>query len=408
MFRPDNPVPSPITNPSVSDWPASDWPDQAKRPIFAWLASIALHTALLVLVGIVTNRTLGGLDAPQDGLRDAIPGETGVDAEREISVALVHRIASLETTTESSDAAVTTATQSGAESASESDQTPGGSGNSTDTSAASPTVSQSMPPGFTPPINLAGVLAELLAAPEPGSNAAVTSGGGIGSGGLGDLGNDSGDGRNAKAGDRGLQAAGGGASSAASLFGVTGVGSRIVYVIDRSDSMNGNAGRPLLAAKTELIRSLDALKESQFFQFVLYNDEPRPYRSASSLGNAVQMIQAEKQAIKRAQSYIESVDAFGGTNHADALRIALRMRPDVIFFLTDGRVPGLSDRELSDLRRMADSYGTTIHGIEFGTQPTPHPSSFIPLLASASGGQYRYFDVTNFSSTGQWLVKPNP
>lgn len=404
MFRPNNPVPH-------SDYPipSSDWPDHSKRPIHAWLASIAFHAALLILVGIATDRTLSGLSDDRDGLRDTSGDDSGVDKEREISVALIHRITHREPAAENADsAATTTTTQSGSQSTTQPDQSPGGSGDASDVSATAATASRSMPPGFTPPINLDGVLAEWLAAPEPGTNAAVTSGGGLGRGGLGDLGNDFGDGQSAKAGDRGLQAAGGGASSAASLFGVTGIGSRIVYVIDRSDSMNGDGGRPLLAAKNELIRSLDALKQSQFFQFVLYNEEPRPYRGADSAGNAVQMIQAEKPAIKRAQAYIESIAAFGGTNHADALRIALRMRPDVIFFLTDGLLPSLSDRELSDIARIADSDGTTIHGIEFGTQPTPDPSSFVPRLAAASRGQYRYFDVTRFSSTGQWHLNPAP
>ncbi len=405
MFRAESPVPSPTSPQSLSGWPSSDWPDQAKRPIFAWLASIALHTVLLILVGATTDRALSGLADPQDGLRSASPGETGADAEREMSVALVHRIASPEPAAETAAADMTTAAEPGAQTATQSDQSPGGSGSANDSPAA-PTASQSMPPGFAPPIDLEGLMAEIMAAPEPGANAAMTTGGGIGRGGLGDLGTDSGDGKNAKPGDRGLKAAGGG-GSAASLFGITGSGNRIVYVIDRSDSMNGYGGRPLMAAKTELIHSLAALQQSQFFQLILYNEQPSPYRGVQSTGTAVQMIQAETAAIKRVQSYVESVGAFGGTHHADALRLALRMRPDVIFFLTDGRVPSLSDRELSDIGRIANSYGTTIHGIEFGTAPAADPTSFVPLLASASGGKYRYFDVTGFSTSGDWNLKPN-
>ncbi len=397
---------SPAVNPLTSQWPASDWPDQTKQPIFAWLASVALHTVLLILFGVSSNPTLRGLNAPQDGLRDAVPGDSGANLEREISVALVHRIASPEPTAENATADMTTETETGAESATQTDQSPGGSGRASDSTAA-PTASRSMPPGFAPPIDLDGVLAELLAAPEPGATAGLTTGGGIGRGGLGDLGVDSGDEANAKPGDRGLKAAGGGGGSAASLFGIAGIGNRIIYIIDRSDSMNGNGGRPLMAAKTELIHSLAALKESQFFQLILYNEAPSPYRGVQSMGAAVQMIQADTAAIKRVQSYVETVNAFGGTNHIDALRLALRMRPDVIFFLTDGRVPSLSDQELSEIGRIAESYGTTIHGIEFGVAPATDPTSFVPRLASASGGKYRYFDVTSFSTSGEWDLKPN-
>jgi hypothetical protein len=359
----------------------------------------------LILVGIAADRTLKGMEHPQNGLRDAIPSKTDAAAETEISVALVHRTTSPEPAAQAEAADTTTVSEPGTESAIQTDHSPGGRGNENDSTAAS-TTKRSMPPGFAPPVDLDGVLADMMAAPDPGASGAATSGGGIGRGALGDLGIDSGDGDKGKRGDRGLKAAGGGTGGAASLFGITGSGNRIVYVIDRSDSMNGNHSRPLLAAKTELIQSLSALKETQFFQLILYNEQPSPYRGSQSVGSAVQMIQAETAAIKRAQSYIESVSAFGGTNHLDALRLALRMRPDVIFFLTDGRVPSLSDRELADIRRIADSYGTTIHGIEFGTAPTADPSSFIPVLASASGGKYRYFDVTSFSIGGDWDIKP--
>ncbi|HBJ34760.1 MAG TPA: hypothetical protein DDZ51_08355 [Planctomycetaceae bacterium] len=412
MFRPESPVPSPINNsatsnwPSSSQWPSSDWPDQAKRPFFAWLASIALHTVLLILVALATDQTLRGLGNPQAGLRDASVDETGTDADREISVALVHQITSPEPAAENVAADTTNTSHPGEASATQTDQSPSGRGTADDATAAA-NATRSMPPGFAPPIDLDGVLAEMMTAPEPGASGEMTTGGGIGRGGLGELGIDSGDSKNAKPGDRGLKAAGGSAGSAASLFGITGSGSRIVYVIDRSDSMNENRGSPLLAAKTELIQSIAALKESQFFQLVLYNDQPSPYRSAQMMSSATQMIQAEPAAIKRAQSYIESVNAFGGTNHMDALRLALRMRPDVIFFLTDGRVPSLTDRELADIRRIADSYGTTIHGIEFGNAPATDPSSFIAVLASNCGGKYRYFDVTSFSPSGDWNLKPD-
>jgi hypothetical protein len=403
MFRPESPVPTATPGPTQSDRPSSDWPDQTNRPAFAWLASIALHTAMLILVALATDPAIRGLGTPEEGLRDASAGDSGLDAEREISVALVHRISSPQPVAENAADELTTI-EPGGEAVAQANQSPGGSGGAHD-SAAPPASNQSIPPGFTAPIDLDGVLAEMMALPEPGANSAMTTGAGIGRGGLGDLGIDSGDGENAKPGDRGLKAAGGG-GSAASLFGITGNGNRIIYVIDRSDSMNGNGGRPLLAAKTELIHSLSALKQSQFFQFVLYNEEPRPYRGAASAGAAVQMIQAEPAAIKRAQSYIETVDAFGGTNHVDALRLALRMRPDVIFFLTDGRVPSLSDRELSEIARIAESYGTTIHGIEFGTAATTDSNSFITVLANATGGKYRYFDVTSFSTAGDWNVNP--
>jgi len=386
----------------------ADWPDQDKRESSAWLMSVALHTVVLVIIGLVANRPPRGLDDLTDGLGQVEQDGDGTEASRQITVAFVHRlpandpvadVASEPADTMPADAVPSPSAMPPVETAAG-----GGSGQPTASETDLPSADDAFPPGFAPPIDLEGVLSDLLAVAEPGIvTASGTPGpsdrGGLGIGGLG---LESGDAATGKRSDRGLKAAGRAAGGAASLFGVTGVGNRVVYVVDRSDSMNGFGGRPWMAAKAELIRSLDQLTQSQFFQLVFYNEEPRPFRGASAAGGVVQMIQGEKREITRAQQYIELADAFGGTGHLDALKLALRMRPDVIFFLTDGRVPSLSGSELAEIRQMADRQGTTIHGIEFGTQSQADPTTFVRALASENRGEYRYFDVTTFSPTGQW------
>src|SRR5262249_26464602 len=63
-----------------------------------------------------------------------------------------------------------------------------------------------------------------------------------------------------------------GKSSQTQVFGVTGRGSRFVYVFDRSLSMQG---APLAAAKRELLASLSDLKRVHQFQIIFYNEKPR-------------------------------------------------------------------------------------------------------------------------------------
>jgi len=395
MIRPDLP-----TN--------ADWPDQDKRESSAWLMSIALHTVVLVIIGLVASRPPRGLDDLTAGLRQVEQDGDGTEASRQIAVAFVHRLPANDHV---SDAASEPAVALPADRVPSSSAMPtaetvsgGGSGQPAANETDLPSADASFPPGFTPPIDLEGLLSDLLAVAEPSmANASGTPGSaGPGGSGIGGLGMETGDAAPGLRSDRGLKAAGGGAAGATSLFGVTGVGNRVVYVVDRSDSMNGFGGRPWMAAKTELIRSLAQLTQSQFFQLVLYNEEPRPFRGARAAGGVVQMIQGEQREITRAQQYIELADAFGGTSHLDAVKLALRMRPDVIFFLTDGRVPSLSGNELSEIRQLAVSQGTTIHGIEFGTQSQSDPTTFVRVLASENRGEYRYFDVTAFSPTGQW------
>ena len=70
-----------------------------------------------------------------------------------------------------------------------------------------------------------------------------------------------------------------------SVFGVQAQGSRFVYVFDRSGSMADFRGRPLAAAKQELVRSLADLQDTNQFQIIFYNERPkifRPRRRAST------------------------------------------------------------------------------------------------------------------------------
>jgi hypothetical protein len=179
------------------------------------------------------------------------------------------------------------------------------------------------------------------------------------------------------------------------LFGVSGSGSSFVYVFDRSDSMNGYDGRPLRAAKAELIRSLKTLTDRQQFQIVFYNDQPKPFTLA---GLPLSMVSGDPSHVQLAEGYVRSIRAFGGTEHESALKMALRMGPDVIFFLTDARIPRLSEVEMREIKSRADSVGATIHCIEFGSEPAASADSFLRELAEQNQGQYRYVNVHNLNA----------
>ena len=57
----------------------------------------------------------------------------------------------------------------------------------------------------------------------------------------------------------------------------------------------------------------------------------------------------------------------GGTDHEDAIRMAIRLQPDVIFLLTDGDDPKLTPGELAKIERLAA--GILINTMEFGPGP---------------------------------------
>ena len=72
--------------------------------------------------------------------------------------------------------------------------------------------------------------------------------------------------------------------------------------------------------------------------------------------------------------------------------MAIRLRPDVIFFLTDADDPKLTPAQLAKIRHLAA--GIIIHAVEFGPGPKPAGTSFLATLAGQNGGKYVYVDVS--------------
>jgi hypothetical protein len=174
------------------------------------------------------------------------------------------------------------------------------------------------------------------------------------------------------------------------VFGASGEGA-FVYVFDRSSSMGGFDGRPLAAAKSELRKSLNDLASGNQFQIVFYNEQPTIFNPLRP--NPPKMFFATEQYKQAAREYIQSMTPVGGTGHVEALTYALRMAPDVIFFLTDAGEPQLTARELADLQRKNRS-SSIIHTIEFGAGPFQGGENFLIKLARQNRGQHVYVDVT--------------
>jgi hypothetical protein len=177
-------------------------------------------------------------------------------------------------------------------------------------------------------------------------------------------------------------------STITSVFGVRGEGARFVYVFDRSGSMGGFGGLPLRAAKHELLASLKDLQPHHQFQIVFYDDGVELF---NPLGGRAQLVWADEAGRNLAAAFVQSIDPDGGTNHLQPLHLALNMRPDVIFLLTDADQPPMTSAQLKSVRRR--NTGATIHAIQFGVGPPSSSQNFLSRLAAQNGGQYRYIDI---------------
>jgi hypothetical protein len=195
-----------------------------------------------------------------------------------------------------------------------------------------------------------------------------------------------------QSGDIGQMTSGGAASkrigskATVSVFGIAGTGTRFVYVFDRSISM---AGPPLRAAKQQLINSLAALDTVHQFQIIFFNHEPQAWDLTGGQGRIAFATAANKQLAKQ---FVQNTTATGGTFRRTALQLALRLRPDVIFFLTDTDDP-MASRDLTEAIERAQRDAIAINTIEYGSGVASPGESFLVQLARATGGRYVYVDT---------------
>lgn len=313
------------------------------RAFPAWAFSLVFHVILLTAIGWSAKRAQSGTQSEPD---------------RPVGIAMVERMPDRDRYSPPEPVSA-----------------PSAQANDSTASSSSASAASLAPANMAPLVDLDGMLAEMTSGDIP----AVQTGeleGAFGSG--------------ADAAGEGSKLSLPGKPTTAMLFGVSGSGSRFIYVFDRSDSMNGYSGKPLRAAKSELKRSLQSLSEAQQFQIIFYNETAKPFVPA---GSPLQLLTGDASMIRRAVNYVDVVKAFGGTEHYDALRLALRMAPDVIFFLTDARVPRLTNTQFAEVKRLADRSGATIHAIEFGPESTSPGDSFLRKLASDNRGEYRYISL---------------
>ncbi|MCA9234081.1 MAG: hypothetical protein KDA44_01325 [Planctomycetales bacterium] len=170
------------------------------------------------------------------------------------------------------------------------------------------------------------------------------------------------------------------------VFGVEGTGSKFVYLFDRSTSM---AGAPLAAAQQQLVGSLAALDTVHQFHVIFFNHRVAAWSGADGAGRIAFATDRNKQL---AEQFVRSITASGGTYRLEALHQALRLAPDVIFFLTDAD-DTMPASEVAEAIASAGRTGTTIACIEFGTGPSTGRTNFLTEIARGAGGQYGYVDV---------------
>ncbi len=197
-----------------------------------------------------------------------------------------------------------------------------------------------------------------------------------------------------------------------SFYGLEAEGSKFVYVFDRSESMgyafysaesnNEFGGVPIRAAKAELLASIEELNSSQQFHIVFYNHQTMLFKPTMT---APKLFFATTENKRAARYFVSEMPAAGGTNHVPALEIAIRMKPDVIFLLTDGEEKDdPTPQDIKDLERLNNGRAS-INLIQFAEEP--RPDSSLVQLAKESRGKYQFIDVRRAGARSRKSVLQN-
>jgi hypothetical protein len=182
-----------------------------------------------------------------------------------------------------------------------------------------------------------------------------------------------------------------GGDARVTVFGVEGVGTKFVFVFDRSTSM---AGIPLAAAKQQLLAGLDALESVHQFHVIFFNHEMQNWDVTGGQNRIPFASDANKELARR---FVNRVTAAGGTSRRAPLLHALAMSPDCVFFLTDAD-DAMPAYDVAEAARRAQRSGTAIACIEFGAGPAQRRENFLTRLARETGGQYVYADTTTLAA----------
>lgn len=181
-------------------------------------------------------------------------------------------------------------------------------------------------------------------------------------------------------------ASGSGHGPPSQFMGTGGAAFYIVYIIDRSGSMVGSFDY----VKKEMRRSIEQLQAQQLFQVIFFNaGDPLEFNSGESGGPPVYRLNFATDRMKvKAFDFIDSIVAFGRTDPQPAFRkaFALRPKPNLIYFLTDGSFePDIAD----ELKKWNADHKTVINTIAFLTRPS---EALLKRIAHENGGTYTFIN----------------
>lgn len=174
-----------------------------------------------------------------------------------------------------------------------------------------------------------------------------------------------------------LGVAGGGGGKGVGFFGTRARADTVIFIVDMSGSMEGHR---FDRAVEELTHSLNLLQPSQKFFIFFYNGVTYPMLEQRN----AKLLPATTGNRAKAIKWIKAFHAEGDTAPEDAIERALKLKPQMIYFLTDGEIPNTTR---STAQRFNAEHKTVIHTIAFEYEGGAEQ---LRGIAADSKGKYRF------------------
>jgi hypothetical protein len=176
--------------------------------------------------------------------------------------------------------------------------------------------------------------------------------------------------------------------------GVEGGGNHFVYIVDSSGSMRDG----FQSARTELLASIDQLKPDQRFYVIFFDSEPDFMRITNPDEDEPASVMATPENKQKLRRWAMTIQQGAGRHPTALLPFVLKMRPDVIFLLSDGEFPDSVGELLKSENKMENLFGESgpisivhtirYHGLEGETGRKAEATMI--QIAKENGGQYRH------------------
>ncbi len=188
----------------------------------------------------------------------------------------------------------------------------------------------------------------------------------------------------------GLKTIGGGQGSA-EFFGVKAGGRRFVFIVDSSNSMRG---QKFTDAKEELMYAVRRLDKSQAFYVIFFDQDALRMFASANEEPASRPVPATITNIRKLETWMKTVENERRTDPYDAVKVALEMRPDAIFILSDGQftdrgrtVDYLARENILDDAAYGKKPRVVVHTIGFYSKDG---EVTLEAIAKAYNGTYRF------------------